>query len=224
MADLVLDFHAHVLPTLDHGSDSVETSLFQLSEAKKHGVEHILATSHFYPSCHNVEDFVKSRAGSYAMLSEKLDGSFPTLHLGAEVLLCDGLDTMPGLSELFIDGTRILLLELPFADFSRSYADIVYTLVRDGVEVVLAHAERYKEENIDLLIQNGAKLQINVASLCGLVIPRRIKRWLASGVVVGLGTDIHKRDAAAYKRFAKAIRRIGDRVLPIIEYAKKITE
>lgn len=224
MADLTLDFHAHVLPWVDHGCDSVETSLFQLSEAKKYGVEHIYATSHFYPSYHNVSDFLKLRASAFEKLSARLDEGQPHLYLGAEVLLCDGIDRMPGLSELFIEDTNTLLLELPFADFSYSYADTVYSLVRSGVEVVLAHAERYKEENINLLIQNGAKLQINASSLCGFVIPGRIKHWLSSGVVVGIGSDIHKRDTKAYSNFRKGTNRIAKHLGSVIEYAKSKIE
>jgi protein-tyrosine phosphatase len=224
MGNLMLDFHAHVLPGVDHGSDSVETSLFQLSEAKRHGIKHIFATSHFYPSLHNADEFLKIRNQAYAGLAEQLDDSYPQLHLGAEVLLCDGLDTMPGLSELIIEDTNTLLLELPFADFSPSYADTVYTLVRGGIDVVLAHAERYREENIDLLIQNGARLQINASTLSGMFIPKRVKDWLASGVIVGIGTDIHKRDSKAYGQFIKASRRICKYLEPMTRYESNLNK
>ena len=33
MIDLTLDYHAHILPRCDHGSDGVETSLRQLAMA-----------------------------------------------------------------------------------------------------------------------------------------------------------------------------------------------
>ena len=224
MVDLTLDFHAHVLPTLDHGSDSVDTTLFQLSEAKRHGVEHICATSHFYPSGHNVADFLERREASFNLLSARLDESHPRLHLGAEVLLCDGIESMPGLSELFISGTNTLLLELPFADFSYTYVNSVYSLVRSGVDVVLAHAERYNEYNIEQMIQNGAKLQINASSIAGILMPSRIKRWLDRGLVVAVGSDIHGRDACAYRRFSRGVRRIKKYISPIIEYAKNIIE
>ena len=224
MTDIVLDFHAHVLPGVDHGSDSVETSLYQLSEAKKCGVKHIFATSHFYPSRHSVDSFISLRNEAFSRLSEKLEEGHPKLHLGAEVLLCDGIDTMPGLSKLLIEGTSTLLLELPSADFSKSYGDIVYSLVRGGVDVVLAHAERYREEHIDFLVQNGARLQINASSLCGWFIPASIRRWMLDGHVVAVGSDIHMRDSKAYKHFRTAEKRIQRYISPILEYQKKQIE
>ena len=43
-----IDFHAHILPRCDHGSDGWETSRQQLKLAREAGVEVICATSHFY--------------------------------------------------------------------------------------------------------------------------------------------------------------------------------
>lgn len=224
MSDFLLDFHAHVLPGLDHGSDSVETSLSQLKLAKAAGIKQVIATSHFYPEKHNAEEFVRLRRESYLRLAEHLNEDLPKVKLGAEVLMCAGIESMPSLSELFIEGTKILLLELPFADFSPSYADSVYNLTRSGVEVVLAHAERYNEENIDLLIENGARLQLNANVLCGVFIPKHVKRWLKEGRVVALGSDIHMNSKHAYIRLTKAARRIARYLGPIIEYQKKIIE
>lgn len=45
--DLSLDYHAHILPGCDHGSDSIETSLKQLGMASAVGIKTICATPHF---------------------------------------------------------------------------------------------------------------------------------------------------------------------------------
>ena len=66
----VVDFHSHILPGLDHGSDSLSTSLFQLNCAKRCGVDKIVSTSHFYPTAHSVEKFVDLRRKSYESLLE----------------------------------------------------------------------------------------------------------------------------------------------------------
>ena len=47
--DLTLDYHAHILPRCDHGSDGVETSLRQLAMAAEAGIRTVCATPHFYP-------------------------------------------------------------------------------------------------------------------------------------------------------------------------------
>ena len=221
---LTLDFHSHILPGVDHGSDSVETSLYQLHQAEKFGITHICATSHFYPEKHDVESFVKLRSESYKRLSDKLFDGCPKIHLGAEVLMCAGIESMPGISNLLIEGTNTLLLELPFTDFSTAYCDSVYSLVRDGIDVVLAHAERYNESNIDMLIDNGARIQLNADAFRGVFVPRRVKRWLAGGHVVALGSDIHMYSKHSYMRYRRAERRIGSYITPLIEYQNKIIE
>ena len=47
--DLSLDYHAHILPGCDHGSDGLVTSLKQVEMAASAGVKTICATPHFYP-------------------------------------------------------------------------------------------------------------------------------------------------------------------------------
>ncbi|MEE3459824.1 MAG: CpsB/CapC family capsule biosynthesis tyrosine phosphatase, partial [Candidatus Faecousia sp.] len=42
----MIDFHAHILPGADHGSDGLETSLRQLALAEEAGVDTIVATPH----------------------------------------------------------------------------------------------------------------------------------------------------------------------------------
>ena len=68
----IADFHAHILPCADHGSDSVETSLWQLSSAANHGVTRIIATPHFYPHRHTVEAFSKRRDEAFNALKDHI--------------------------------------------------------------------------------------------------------------------------------------------------------
>ena len=44
----MIDFHSHILPCMDDGADSIETSLAMLRESKRQGVDLICSTSHFY--------------------------------------------------------------------------------------------------------------------------------------------------------------------------------
>lgn len=210
-ADLVdlVDFHSHVLPKADHGSSSTETSLFQLSEALSHGVRRIIATPHFYPTTHKVDTFVKRRNDAYFELKAALGDNSPEIKLGAEVLICDGIEELPELEKLFINGTNSLLLELPFATFNERYCDSVYTLTNRGVDVIIAHADRYNPNNIDALADSGARIQLNADSLSGLFKRRSLYKWLDRGLVVALGSDIHGSDKSAYQLFDKAKSRLN---------------
>ena len=204
----IIDFHAHVLPGVDHGSDSLDNSLLQLDLAAKSGVKRVVATPHFYPDRHSVEDFLDFRHRAFSSLCSAVSEAHPALSLGAEVLICDGIERLSGLSELCVKGTNVILLELPFTVFNPSYADSVFRLTKDGFCVVLAHVDRYPSENIELLCEAGAKMQVNAGALCGLFVPGHIKKWLSGGRVIALGSDIHMEDKGAYKRFEKAKSRI----------------
>ncbi len=204
----IIDFHAHVLPSADHGSPSVSVSLKQMQMAKDCGVSRIIATPHFYPQKESAERFMQRRDKCAALLKSKLTNDYPNLLVGAEVLICDNIEEMPHLEQLCIEGTRVLLLELPFVDFSISYKDTIRSLICDGYTVILAHADRYKPENIDLLVDAGAKIQLNVDSLCKLFSDRHLYKWMENDVVYALGSDIHGLDTRAYRRFAKSINKI----------------
>ena len=57
----ITDFHSHVLPGADHGSDSVETSERQLELLNGAGIDRVVATPHFYPSDVTVGEFLDLR-------------------------------------------------------------------------------------------------------------------------------------------------------------------
>lgn len=207
-ADIV-DFHSHILPGADHGTSSVETSLGQLALASAAGVKRIIATPHFYPARHKVEDFIERRSAAWKRLSESLSSDLPDVRVGAEVLVCNGIENLPGLDNLFIHGTNTLLLELPFTDFQYQYAESAERLIEKGIEVVLAHADRYPEEHIAQMLEAGCKIQLNADAFSSLFVKPHIKKWLASGRVIALGSDIHHRDKNAYKLFLKAKKKVG---------------
>ena len=200
----IVDFHAHILPGADHGSDSVETSLKQLTLAKNASVNTIIATPHFYPHVHSVEEFLKIRNQAYLSLESAKEADMPKIILGAEVLLCVGIDRLAGIDKLCIEGTKTILIELPFADFSSDYVETVVGLIESGYEVILAHAERYNPAHIEQLRSVGAKLQLNAKVLSKRFVLCSIRTWLKEGSVVAIGSDIHGVDPVAYKNFKKA--------------------
>lgn len=220
----IADFHAHVLPGADHGSYSVTESVKQLALAAEYGVKRIVATPHFYPNAHTVEAFLSRRALACEMLAPALFDGAPSLALGAEVLLCNNIDKMPGLENLFIEGTSTLLLEMPYDDFSSDYVKSVERLTRSGVNVVLAHADRYELDKVNSMIDVGAKVQLNASSLCSFFKRRRLRSLLDRGAVVALGSDIHNVDNDAYKNFCKAQGVIKNYLSDIKQESDKLLE
>ena len=205
----ICDFHSHILPMADHGSISVEQTTKQLLLAKKCNVTRIFATSHFYPHRDSVDDFLARRDASYSKLKTISFDGIPEVKLGAEVLLCPGMQKLPGIDSLTIKGTNVLLLELPFNDFSRAHINTVSSLIMDGFNIVLAHAERYDEDWVSSLLDLGVKIQLNASAIIPIFRDDSVNRWLKNGYVVALGSDIHGVDKHAYRNFSNAIRRLG---------------
>lgn len=205
----IVDFHAHILPSADHGSSSLDTSLFQLECAKAVGVNRIIATPHFYPHLHTVDSFIQRRDNAYLELMPHLDG-LPEVRLGAEALICPGFEHLPDLDKLLINGTNSLLLELPLSDIDYGYCDSVKAMTEQGIDVILAHADRYHKEIVDLMIKAGARLQLNASSLIGVFKRGALYEWLENNQVAALGSDIHGRDKSAYPNLVRAFKKIGN--------------
>lgn len=206
MIELTLDYHAHILPGCDHGSDSVETSRKQLAMAAAAGVRTVCATPHFYPHKESIPSFLQRREASARLLRENLTADALQLQLGAEVLICDGMERLDGLSRLCRGETNELLLEMPFYQWSESIWDTLYALCeRRDIEIVLAHAERYPPEAIEQLIRDNVALQLNSECLTRPLHRKRYLTWIKNGSVKYLGSDIHML-GNGYRDFEKCRR------------------
>lgn len=198
----LIDLHAHILPGADHGSSSVETSLAQLSYAAAAGVDAVVATPHFYAHHNSLDAFLQRREHAYARLCVAMQQhtGLPEVRLGAEVLLFPGIERLEGLEQLCLSGTHTLLLELPMHAFQSVYAETAKSLVQHGFQVLLAHADRYPRQSVEAMLRAGVCLQLNATSVMnhGFFARRRYLSWARLGYVVGLGSDIHGEDAAAY--------------------------
>lgn len=201
---MLIDFHSHILPAADHGSDDLETSLKQVELAAKAGITAVVATPHFYPRYEGVETFLRRREETAKRLREALPQNAPRIIIGGEIQLCRNLERMPELDQLCIEGTNVLLLELP-RNFSFShYEQTLDALLYDRrLRVVLAHIDRYRSSVIDLLLDMGFYGQLNVSSFRRLRTRKLATNWGKSGSVVALGSDIHG-TSVGYKDFPLA--------------------
>lgn len=207
--DLTLDYHAHVLPGCDHGSDSVETSRKQLAMAAAARVRTVCATPHFYPHKESIPSFLQRREASARLLRENLTADAPQLQLGAEVLICDGMERLDGLPRLCRSETNELLLEMPFYQWPEAIWDTLYALCeRRDIEIVLAHAERYPPEAIEQLIRDNVALQLNSECLTRPLHRKRYLTWIKNGSVKYLGSDIHML-GDGYRAWEKCVKLLG---------------
>ncbi len=218
------DFHTHCLPGVDHGSTTLAVGVEQRRLMHAAGLSAVVATPHFYAHEESsVEGFLARRSQAVReLLTAAPEG--PTLYLGAEVLVVPGLDEMEGLSRLCIEGTDILMLEMPLGSWSREAVRTVSRIARQGITPILAHIDRYPIADLEYLFEDSRLLyQINAVALLGL--SRRaayFRRMVEAGAVAAFGSDLHGAHPAAYRGFLRAARRSLGGTAGVMEHTDEI--
>lgn len=192
----MIDFHSHILPQIDDGSSGVKESLEMLEELSLQGVDTVVSTSHFYATQRSPQEFLARRERAFEQLKARLPENAPRILLGAEVLYFPGMSRMDELSTLCIEGTNILLLEMPFRPWSEHMIREVHDLARSGrYTLMMAHIERYYDDQPvsvwDDLLGEGVLMQSNADFFLPFFAGRKALRLLREDRIHLLGTDCH---------------------------------
>ena len=195
---MYIDFHSHILPKIDDGSQSVEESVQMLEMLANQGVATVIATPHFDPNRESVDDFIDRRGVAYLALCESDGASLPGIEikLGAEVTYYPGISRMEGLEKLCIEGTGFLLLEMPMSKWSKYTLDEIVNMPSTrGIVVIIAHVERcmsYQDEKtLETLYESEILLQINASYLLRPMTKRKAIKMLSRGQIHVIGSDCH---------------------------------
>ncbi len=192
----MIDFHCHFLPNMDDGSQSVEESIKILESLSEQSVELVVATPHFIANNESVESFIQRRQIAYEKLSGNLYDGLPKTRLGAEVEFYEGISSLEGLKKLCIEGTNILLLEMPNAKWTQCVINELYRMVSFGnIRIMLAHIERclfvQDADIIDYLLRTDVIMQSNVSYFIRTLTKRKACRYLRDDIIHVLGSDSH---------------------------------
>lgn len=197
----MVDFHTHILPKMDDGSRSTDESVAMLKMICGQGINKVVCTPHFYAEDESPVDFLNRRQASFAALQRKLDVEsevFPQIYLGAEVRYYEGFSHSLSLAGLKIEGTSLLLLEMPFTRWEpRMFKEIQNAQENLECTVVLAHIERYlqfrqESDFWDRLEQTGVLIQSNAEFFLSSILRRhRAFRLYKEGQIHLLGSDCH---------------------------------
>lgn len=167
-----------------------------LSVSAKQGIAQMAATPHFYPSENTPEQFLDQRKHAAERLRNEWKPEFPKLLLGAEVYYFEGMSRVKELESLRIEGTSLLLLEMPFHAWpGRMVAEVKALHDRPGFTVLLAHIERYlsfqKNAVWDELLEAGVMMQSNATFFLHWSSRRKAIHMLEAGHIHLLGSDCH---------------------------------
>ena len=214
----MIDWHSHILPGMDDGSRSVEESLAMLNALREQGVDHVIATPHFYANDEAVDAFLERRAQSQELLREACREETPRVLCGAEVRYYPGIARMKDLGRLRIQSTKLLLLEMPMVKWTEYTIRELIELAGSGeLAVVMAHMERYMSlQNRGVwekLCDHGLLIQVNASFFGSFGNKRKAWKLLDAGRIHLIGSDCHNmttrppRIGDAYERIR---RKFGD--------------
>lgn len=192
----IIDFHSHILPGIDDGSRDTATSSEMLRRMAGQGVDTVIATPHFYAERDRMEAFLSRRAGAYGKLKAKGGNPPVKLLLGAETAFFPGISRAERLDLLAIEGTDMLLLEMPFAPWRDSDIEEVRKVLARGFRVMLAHLERYLDlpggkRRVEEICALPVSVQVNAGSLLDWRKRRQVLHMFQRDEAHVLGSDCH---------------------------------
>ena len=198
----MIDWHTHVLPQMDDGSESVEQSIEMINSLSEQGVNCIIATPHFYVDDESVDQFLARREESYSRLMESLGDGAPRIVCGAEVRYYPGISKLEGLTKLKIGATDFLMIEMPVSKWTEyTVRELVAIASRGKIKLIIAHIERYyslQSESVwRRLYESGALMQVNASFFGRFATRRRALKMLNRGGINFIGSDCHNMTSRA---------------------------
>lgn len=191
----IVDFHTHILPGIDDGSRDRDMTVQMLKVTAEQGIDTVIATSHFYPDKMSFDHFIQERNRAMEQIADTAAACGVQVLAGAEVAFFTGISRAEGLKPLCVEGTRLLLLEMPFRSWHKGDLQELDGILQRGYRVMLAHPERFAPFQTDrgifsAVLDMPVLVQVNAESLVHFSTRRTaLKLMRREGAV--LGSDCH---------------------------------
>jgi len=202
----LIDLHAHILPGIDDGPQSLEDSLEMARLAVADGITTIVATPHLFRR-KTVDLKAMNRPGDIRQAVDRFNQQLAEAEIALTVL--PGCE-IPLFAEIlkFIDeeriltindGQRYICLELPDSVIPPATEDIIFQLSSRGLTPIITHPERNPvlcdmPQKLQRFLSLGCLAQITARSLTrgfGWRVSRFTKKLIRNGWVHLMATDAH---------------------------------
>jgi len=198
----MIDIHCHILPGVDDGSDSIETSLDMAALAAENGTKIVVATPHCnIPNEYTnyFDEFLKRRFREL-QLAVREEGFPLQVATGMEAF---GTNNLPVLLRegrvITLNNSRYLLVEFYFGDDPDRVQMVLEGLLDEGVTPVVAHPERYEyvRRDPELAVDwkdMGCLLQVNKGSIVGSFgrdVQDAVHYLIQQGLADAVASDAH---------------------------------
>ncbi len=214
----MIDWHSHILPGMDDGSRDVAESISMINMHVSQGISTVIATPHFYANDETVTVFLERRNNALKLLRSELPEGSPEILLGAEVRYYQGISRMTDLKSLRIEGSKLLLLEMPMSRWTEYMVkELVEMSGRTDIRIVLAHIERYlnlqKQDVWERILEGGILFQVNASFFTSFSSKRKAISFLKEGNIHFVGSDCHNmisRPPQIGKAFEAIQKKLGE--------------
>ena len=193
------DMHSHFIPSIDDGSDSVETSITLIKGLMALGYKNIITTPHV------MSDHYPNSSGDILNGLEKVkkglitEGVNINVHAAAEYYLDEYFLDLLEKEPLLTLWDNYVLVEMSFYSPPRGWEDYFFKIALKGYQPILAHPERYPyfhKSYVEYaeIREKGVALQVNVLSLIGYYgesVKKTAFKLLDDNLIDFLGTDMH---------------------------------
>lgn len=169
----MIDIHSHILPGIDDGADTIETSIQMARLAINSGTSIMIATPHFnctygFKSYKEVIDRYEQLVNTLKV--ERLDLD---LLLGMEVYASEEVADFISKGRLLtLNKSKYILLEYSFREDLSLIYFLIEELINQGLSPIIAHPERYpyvqrRPRMVYEWLELGCHLQLNKGSILG---------------------------------------------------------
>lgn len=197
---LKADMHSHILPGIDDGADTIETSLNLIRGMKELGYQKLIATPHImWDMYKNTPEIINEKL-QIVREAVKQEGIDITIEAAAEYFLDEHVEELLQKQErmLTISENKVLV-EFSMAFPSMNIKGILFEMQMQGYQPVIAHPERYvylqsDKAFYDELRNIGCLFQLNILSLGGYygrAVNELAQYLLKNNFYTLAGTDLH---------------------------------
>ena len=193
----MIDLHCHILPGIDDGPKTWDEAIALGEQLISQGVTTVIATPHHlhlqFPEC------LEEKRWTLREALQQEFGERLRICLGAEVPFVPEVKHLLHRRDLFLNGSRYLLVEFPQDFVPHGIEHLVFELTSRGVVPLIAHPERNRQfreqpERLAELVRLGCYTQSDAPSVLGDY-GRRVKKtvlaWIEWGLVHIIASDAH---------------------------------
>lgn len=215
------DMHSHLIPGIDDGADTMETSVQLIKGMVELGYKKLITTPHIQGEFYqNTPDVILSGL-------ERLKRELKKQHIqveieaAAEYLIDEKFNEKIKNKELLTFGKNHVLVEMSYFNEYPHWKDDFFELQLSGYRIILAHPERYSYffrnwRKYEELKDRGVLFQININSLAGYYsneVKKIAEKLIESNMVDLVGSDMHNMnymEALRKARYEKSLRELID--------------